>query len=57
MISQGAPAFAGKVGGEINAYAPIAPDVSEARYPEALKRTMIHGYYAGSASSMRRSAG
>ena len=46
-MPQGAPAFAGKVGGEINAYAPIDPDVSEAQYPEALKRTLIHGYYAG----------
>jgi iduronate 2-sulfatase len=46
-MPEGAPAFAGKVGGEINAYAPIDPDVSEAQYPEELKRTLIHGYYAG----------
>jgi iduronate 2-sulfatase len=43
----GAPAFAGKVGGEIVAYAPIDENTPEAQYPEELKRTLIHGYYAG----------
>ncbi|UZK67047.1 sulfatase [Sphingomonas sp. M1-B02] len=46
-MPEGAPSFAGKVGGEINAYAPIDDKVREADYPEALKRTLIHGYYAG----------
>jgi iduronate 2-sulfatase len=46
-MPEGAPAYAGKVGGEINAYAPIDADTPEAQYPEALKRTLIHGYYAG----------
>lgn len=46
-MPEGAPAFAGKVGGEINAYAPIDPDTPETDYPEELKRTLIHGYYAG----------
>lgn len=46
-MPEGAPAFAGKVGGEINAYAPIDPDTPETQYPEDLKRTLIHGYYAG----------
>ncbi|AQR75736.1 iduronate-2-sulfatase [Sphingomonas sp. LM7] len=46
-MPEGAPAFAGKVGGEINAYAPIDDQTREAQYPESLKRTLIHGYYAG----------
>lgn len=46
-MPEGAPAFAGKVGGEINAYAPIDEKVPETEYPEDLKRTLIHGYYAG----------
>jgi iduronate 2-sulfatase len=46
-LPEGAPAFAGKVGGEIIAYAPIDEKTPEAQYPEALKRTLIHGYYAG----------
>ncbi|MFV0623570.1 sulfatase [Sphingomonas sp. ac-8] len=46
-MPEGAPAYAGKVGGEINAYAPIDEKTREANYPEALKRTLIHGYYAG----------
>jgi iduronate 2-sulfatase len=46
-MPQGAPAFAGKVGGEINAYAPIDAKTAEVQYPEELKRTLIHGYYAG----------
>jgi iduronate 2-sulfatase len=46
-MPEGAPAYAGKVGGEINAYEPIDPAVHEPDYPEALKRTLIHGYYAG----------
>jgi iduronate 2-sulfatase len=57
-MPEGAPAYAGKVGGEINAYAPIDRRIlREAHYPEELKRTLIHGYYAGrQLSSMRRSA-
>jgi iduronate 2-sulfatase len=46
-MPEGAPAYAGKVGGEINAYAPIDAATPEAQYPEELKRTLIHGYYAG----------
>lgn len=46
-LPEGAPKFAGKVGGEINAYAPISEETPEAQYPEALKRKLIHGYYAG----------
>ncbi len=38
-----APAVAGKRGGEIAAYEPV-PERGE--YGEALKRTLIHGYYA-----------
>lgn len=45
-LPEGAPAFAGKVGGEIVAYEPI-PQGSGKDYPEALKRKLIHGYYAG----------
>lgn len=47
QLPEGAPQFAGKVGGEINAYAPIPVNTREANYPEALKRRLIHGYYAG----------
>jgi iduronate 2-sulfatase len=46
-MPQGAPAFAGKIGGEINAYKPIPEKVPAADYPEELKRKLIHGYYAG----------
>lgn len=46
-LPEGAPPFAGKVGGEITAYAPIPEETPEAQYPEALKRKLIHGYYAG----------
>lgn len=46
-LPEGAPAFAGKVGGEIVAYASIDEKTPEAQYSEELKRTLIHGYYAG----------
>ncbi|WP_325282653.1 sulfatase [Sphingomonas sp.] len=46
QLPAGAPAFAGKVGGEIVAYKPI-PDGPGADYPQDLKRRLIHGYYAG----------
>lgn len=46
QLPAGAPAFAGKVGGEIVAYKPV-PDGRGKDYPEALKRKLIHGYYAG----------
>jgi iduronate 2-sulfatase len=46
-LPEGAPAFAGKVGGEINAYSPVPEKTPEAQYPEELKRKLIHGYYAG----------
>lgn len=46
-MPRNAPPYAGKVGGEINAYSPLDPKVREKDYPEALKRTLIHGYYAG----------
>lgn len=41
----GAPGVAGKLGGEITAYAPV-PEVITSPLPEALKRRLIHGYYA-----------
>lgn len=46
-LPTGAPTFAGKVGGEINAYRPIPEQTREAQYPPELKRKLIHGYYAG----------
>ncbi|WP_232491813.1 sulfatase [Novosphingobium kaempferiae] len=46
-LPEGAPAFAGKVGGEIVAYTPIPEKTPEAQYPEELKRKLVHGYYAG----------
>jgi iduronate 2-sulfatase len=46
-MPEGAPDFAGKVGGEINAYTPVPPETPEAQYPDELKRKLIHGYYAG----------
>ncbi len=46
-LPDGAPTFAGKVGGEIAAYRPVPPKALGADYPEALKRKLIHGYYAG----------
>ncbi|RYD57746.1 MAG: DUF4976 domain-containing protein [Sphingomonadales bacterium] len=47
QLPEGAPAFAGKVGGEIIAYKEIPETALGADYPEALKRKLIHGYYAG----------
>lgn len=47
QLPEGAPAYAGKVGGEIVAYAPVPEKTPEAAYPDALKRKLIHGYYAG----------
>lgn len=46
-LPDGAPAFAGKVGGEITAYSPVPEKAAGADYPVALKRKLIHGYYAG----------
>ncbi|WP_439569599.1 sulfatase [Sphingopyxis sp.] len=46
-LPDGAPLFAGKVGGEIAAYDPVPPGKLGAEYPEELKRKLIHGYYAG----------
>jgi len=46
-LPEGAPAFAGKIGGEIAAYEPVPEKTPGADYPEALKRKLIHGYYAG----------
>lgn len=46
-LPEGAPAFAGKVGGEITAYKPVPEKIAGADYPDALKRKLIHGYYAG----------
>ncbi|RHW19314.1 DUF4976 domain-containing protein [Sphingomonas gilva] len=43
----GAPAYAGKQGGEIVAYKQIPTDVPGKRFPAELKRSLIHGYYAG----------
>ncbi|MCW4463848.1 sulfatase [Sphingomonas sp. BT-65] len=47
QLPEGAPVFAGKVGGEIIAYEPVPEKVAGKDYPEALKRKLIHGYYAG----------
>ncbi len=44
-LPEGAPAVAGKRGGEIAAYDPV-PEEKDAAYPEELKRRLIHGYYA-----------
>ena len=44
-LPKGAPAVAGKRGGEITNYAPV-PENPQARFPEDLKRRLIHGYYA-----------
>lgn len=46
-LPDGAPAFAGKIGGEIAAYEPVPPQVPGVDYPDQLKRNLIHGYYAG----------
>lgn len=46
-MPDGAPEIAGKVGGEIAAYRPVPEGVSGVEFPEALKRKLIHGYYAG----------
>lgn len=44
-LPAGAPAVAGKRGGEIAAYRPV-PEGREAKFPTELKRQLIHGYYA-----------
>lgn len=44
-LPAGAPAVAGKRGGEISNYAPV-PEDRRAKFPESLKRKLIHGYYA-----------
>jgi iduronate 2-sulfatase len=41
----GAPKFAVKIGGEINAFKPI-PEDDKGLFDEELKRNLIHGYYA-----------
>lgn len=47
-MPEGAPAFAGKMGGEISAYTPVpVGQVPGKDFPEPLKRKLIHGYYAG----------
>jgi iduronate 2-sulfatase len=45
QLPAGAPAVAGKRGGEIAAYHPV-PEDPRAEFPVALKRRLIHGYYA-----------
>ncbi|WP_241527216.1 sulfatase [Sphingomonas turrisvirgatae] len=48
QLPDGAPAFAGKMGGEIAAYTPVPEgQVPGKRFSDALKRKLIHGYYAG----------
>lgn len=44
-LPKGAPAVAGKRGGEISNYKPV-PESRTATYSEELKRSLIHGYYA-----------
>lgn len=47
-LPEGAPAFAGKMGGEIAAYTPVPEgQVPGKEFPDELKRKLIHGYYAG----------
>ena len=43
VLPEGAPAVAGKRGGEIAAYKPVPV---QGPFPTALKRRLIHGYYA-----------
>lgn len=43
----GMPAYAGKQGGEIVAYKQVPADVPGKDFPTDLKRSLIHGYYAG----------
>jgi iduronate 2-sulfatase len=45
-LPTGAPAVAGKRGGEITNYAPVPVDLN-AKFSDELKRKLIHGYYAG----------
>lgn len=44
-LPTGVPRVAGKRGGEITNYTPVPTD-PQAAFPESLKRTLIHGYYA-----------
>ena len=44
-LPHGAPAVAGKRGGEISNYKPAPADRNE-KFTDNLKRTLIHGYYA-----------
>lgn len=44
---QGAPHFAIKRSGEIEQYQGIPEYAKDRRYPDSLKRKLIHGYYAG----------
>ncbi|ANY19321.1 Choline-sulfatase [Tsuneonella dongtanensis] len=46
-MPEGAPAFAGKVGGEVANYFPVPGKVTGKEYPRDLVRTMVQGYYAG----------
>lgn len=47
QLPEGAPPFAGKLGGEIAAYEPVPEGrVAGAQYSDTLKRRLIHGYYA-----------
>ena len=47
-MPEGAPDFAGKLGGEIAAYTPVPEgQLSGREYSTDLKRKLIHGYYAG----------
>ena len=45
QLPVGAPTVAGKRGGEIANYKPV-PENANAKYPDELKRKLIHGYYA-----------
>lgn len=46
-LPDGAPEFAGKVKGEIAAYAPLPESGLGGDFTDAQKRKLIHGYYAG----------
>ncbi len=47
QLPDGAPALAGKTGGEIAAYDPVPLRTADPDFPDTLKRQLVHGYYAG----------
>jgi iduronate 2-sulfatase len=47
QLPAGAPTYTDKQGGEITAYREPPEDVRGDKFPAELKRTLLHGYYAG----------